>query len=163
MKKGIAAGILGIVSFTSGFALGGKALVGMINDYKERMERNLANMMLFNDWLEFLYSGGSVEQYFQDCGYKKIMVYGNGYIGKRLIQALEQTEIDVITVMDKADFSDRNEMVIGVSEAIPSVDCIVITPVFYYDEISEMLQKKTDIPIISMRAIINAKCRQGEN
>ena len=92
MKKGIVAGIIGVVSFASGFILGGKILVSMINDYKKRMERNLANMMLFNDWLEFLYSGGSVVQYFKSRGYKKIMILptknksrtGSGHIFSRI-------------------------------------------------------------------------------
>lgn len=163
MKKGIVAGIIGVVSFASGFILGGKFLVSMINDYKKRMERNLANMMLFNDWLEFLYSGGSVVQYFKSRGYKKIMIYGSGYISKRLVQALEKTNIQVATVMDKADFSDKNEMVAEAGEVIPMVDCIVITPVFYYDEIVTMLQKRTEIPIVSMQLIIDAGCRQGVN
>ena len=81
--------LIGAVSFASGFFLGGKALVRMINDYKMRMERNLSNMQLFHDWLEFLYSGGSIEQYFHKHGYKKILIYGNGYIGQRLFHALE--------------------------------------------------------------------------
>ena len=54
MKKGYAICFTGAISFVTGFFLGGKALVGMINDYKRRMERNASNMMLFNDWREFL-------------------------------------------------------------------------------------------------------------
>ena len=68
-------------------------LVSMINDDKRRMNRNLSNMTVFNDWLDFLYSGGNVAEYFLEHGYGRIMIYGNGYIGARLIPALKETEI----------------------------------------------------------------------
>lgn len=153
MKKGIWALLIG-GAFGTGFFLGGKTLVGMVNDYKMRMNRNLSNMMLLNDWLDFIYSGGSVDEYFHAHGYNKVMIYGNGYIGARLSQALAGTDIDVIAVMDKAASSNRDGEVIGVSSKIPEVDCIVITPTFYYDEIFHMLRGKTDIPIVSIQTIM---------
>lgn len=140
----------------TGFIFGGKMLVGMINDYKKRMERNLSNMMLFNDWLETLYSGGSIEQYFHNNGYKRIMIYGNGHIGRRLFQALADSDIEVAAVMDKSASGDEDGMVIGPDSKIPDVDCIVITPVYFYDDISAMLQEKTNVPVVSMQKVIGA-------
>lgn len=156
MKKRMVAGVMSTASFAVGFVLGGKILVNMINDYKKRMERNYSNMILFNDWLEFLYSGGSIEQYFRDNDYKKIMIYGNGYIGKRLEQALVGSEIEVAVVMDKSAVADRNNTIkiIGTDSEIPNVDCIVITPIYYYDDIYAMLREKSNIPIVSIQTII---------
>lgn len=153
MKKGIILGLISITSFVVGIILGGKMLVGMINDYKVRMQRNLSNMMLFNNWLEFIYSGGSIDKYFHNHGYKKIMIYGNGYIGTRLCQALEKTDIDVMAIMDKTNPSDAEGMLIGMDGRIPDIDCAVITPVFYHDEIYDMLRKKIKVPIISIEAL----------
>lgn len=154
MKNKLVICLTGILSFGVGFFLGGKMLVGMINDYKMRMERNLSNMMLFNDWLEFIYSGESIEQYFLNHGYKKIMIYGYGYIGKLLTQALSDTGIEVVAIMDKAASSDEMDTVIGVGSSIPDVDCIVVTPVFYFDTIYNMLREKTNIPVISMQSVV---------
>lgn len=146
--------LFGVLSFGAGFFLGGKILVGLINDYKKRMERNLSNMLLYNDWLEFIYSGGCIEQYFYMHEYRKIMIYGNGYIGNRLVQALTDTDIEITAVMDKAALYDKEELVIGIDSEIPDVDCIVITPVFYYDEILGALRERTRIPIVSIQKII---------
>lgn len=154
MKNKIVVCLTGVLSFGAGFFLGGKMLVNMINDYKTRMQRNLSNMMLFNSWLEFIYSGGSIDQYFHNHGYKKIMIYGNGYIGKRLSQALLGTDIEVVAVMDKEVSSDKEKLVIEVDSTIPDVDCIVVTPVFFFDTIYDMLMQKTSIPAISMQTII---------
>lgn len=153
MKKVICALLMG-VSFGTGFFLGGKTLVGMVNDYKMRMNRNFSNMILLNDWLNFIYSGGRVDKYFHVHKYNKVMIYGNGYIGARLSQALAETGIDVIAVMDKTASSNGDGEVIGIDSQIPEVDCIVITPIFYYDEIFYMLQEKTDIPIVSIQTIM---------
>lgn len=147
--------LTGMVSFVAGFFLGGKALVEMINNYKIEKERNLSNMLLFHDWIEFLYSGGCVEQYFHRHNYKRILIYGNGYIGQRLYHALEQTDIDVVAIMDKQNVSDVDVegMLIGVDSDISDIDCVVITPIFYFDEIYNMLRKKTQQPIIAIDAL----------
>lgn len=155
MKKRDRVFMVGAVSFAAGFFFGGKALAGMINDYKKRMERNSLNMQLLNDWMEFLYSGGSVESYFHEHGYKKILIYGNGDIGQRLFQVLEQTDIDVAAIMDKMNSSDfdAESKLIGVDSGIPDIDCVVITPVFYFDEIYRMLREKTEQPVISIEEL----------
>lgn len=147
--------LVGIASFTAGFVFGGKALVGMINDYKRQMERNLSNLLLLNDWMEFLYAGGSIEQYFYEHGYKKILIYGNGYIGQRLYQALERTDINVVAIMDMLNSSDSvtENILIGVDSEMPETDCVVITPVFYFDEIYRMLREKTQQPVISIEEL----------
>lgn len=130
-------------------------LVGMVNDYKMKMDRNACNVGVYDKWLHFLYTGGKVETYFQGHGYGKIMIYGNGYIGKRLLEALLQTNVKVAAVMDK-NTSGGSGLVIGTGDNIPEVDCIVITPVFFYDEIYSMLREKTDIPIVSINDVIGA-------
>lgn len=154
MKKNIIGFIICGVSFGIGFFLGGKMLVSMINDYKMKMNRNRMNMMLLNDWLSFIYSGGSIDKYFLDHGYRKIMIYGNGYIGKRLFQALSGTNIEVIAIMDRQSDSSDKEKIMSVESDIPQVDCIVITPLFFFDEIYDTLQKKTNIPLISLQNVI---------
>lgn len=140
--------------FAAGFFLGGKMLVGMINEYKNGMDRNYTNMAVLNQWLSFLYGGGKVSQFFKDHGYNRIMVYGYGHAGKRLCQALEGTGIEVVAIMDKAAPEAESGKVIGVDSDIPEVDCIVVTPAFYYDEICAFIRSKSEIPIVSMDKLI---------
>ncbi len=143
------------VAFGTGFFLGGKMLVGMINEYKSRMKCEHSNMLVLNDWLYFLYSGKNIEKYFHDLGYGKIMIYGNGNIGKRLFQALSKTDIEVVAIMDKTvTLSDDSGLLIGTDSNIPCVDCIIITPVFYEKEIYNFLNERTKIPVISIRDIV---------
>jgi len=154
MKRCINVFTVGMISFMGGFYLGGKTLAGVINNYKARTERNSANMIVLNDWINFIYSGESIVQYFNKNGFHRIMIYGIGLIGARLQQALGQTDIEVVAVMDKAAHSDTDGMVIGTEADIPDVDCIVVTPVYYYDEIYSMLAERTKVPIVSIKDIL---------
>lgn len=163
MNRKAADFVIAGVSFGTGFFLGGKMLVGMINDYKTRMNRNLFNMLLLNDWLDFIYSGGNVERYFLEHGYHRIMIYGNGYIGARLIQALAGTNVDIAAVMDRTASSGRNGMVIGTDADIPDADCIVITPIYYYESIYHMLKERTQIPIVSVQEVVRRSEKNGPN
>lgn len=153
MKKRVWAAGAGF--FLCGFYLGGKILVDMINDDKMRADRNRANMMLFHDWLAFLNEGGSVERYFHEKHYQKILIYGNGLAGAKLLQALEKTDIEVAAVMDQAAHSDTAGSVIGTDARIPDVDCIVVTPVFSYEEIYDKLSERTTLPVVSIRDILS--------
>lgn len=154
MKKRTIAWLAGVVSFGTGFFLGGKMLVGMVNDCRLRMERNLSNMLVFNDWLEYIYKGNRIEQYFKDNQYSKIIIYGDGYIGSRLLQALSGTEIEIAAVMDKSFTEYTSDLCIGINSEIPEADCIVVTPIFYYDDIYKMLSEKTNIPVIPILDIM---------
>lgn len=154
MKKRTISWLAGAVSFGTGFFLGGKMLTGMVNDCQFRMKRNLSNMLILNDWLEYIYKGNRIERYFQDNKYSKIIIYGGGYIGSRLLQALSGTEIEVAAVMDKSITEYTSDLLIGIDSEMPEADCIVVTPVFYYDEIYKMLSEKTAIPIIPILDIM---------
>ena len=59
--------------------------------------------------------------------------------------------------MDKVAPSDADGLIIGADAEIPESDCIVVTPVFYYEEIYDMLRARTDIPIVSMQTIISCE------
>ena len=41
-----------------------------------------------------------------------------------------------------------------VEEVLPKVDAIIVTPVYFFDEIKDMLQKKTVCRIISLEDVI---------
>lgn len=153
MKKGLIVSITGVCSFGIGFFFGGKMLVGMINDSKRGMKRSSANMLVFHDWIEFIYNGGHIDKYLNDNDYSKVMIYGGGYVGRRLKQALENANIEVTAVMDKMNANGQDGAMLGVDDKVPDVDCIIITPVSYYDEIYNMLQKRTKIPVISIEKL----------
>lgn len=153
MKRGAITCMTGMISFGTGFFLGGKMLVDMINDYKAGMERDQLHFSLADQWLELLYEGRKIDAYFHEKGYHKIMIYGYGNLGRRLLQAFEHADIEVVCVMDQGAH-EKTGTVVGIDAAIPDVDCIVVTPVAHFDSIFQMLRQRTDIPIISIQEVL---------
>lgn len=97
-------------------------------------------------WLENRNAGKNFNDYFKDCGYTKIAIYGAGDLGRLLYQEIKDTEIEILW------FADRNGegiheidgipvVTIEKISSMPEVDILVITPVGNYDAISSLLAK----------------------
>ncbi|MCI9336281.1 MAG: hypothetical protein HFH93_01880 [Lachnospiraceae bacterium] len=147
--------ILACASFIAGFYLGGKSLVGMINKQKDESMRNRRNMELLSKWLDALYDGWNVDKFFEKNNYKNILIYGNGLIGQKLYKALNTANINVVAIMDKQVRGNAEGILIGADSNIPYADCIVITPICYYNQIYCSVRDKTNIPIVSVEDIFN--------
>lgn len=112
-------------------------------------------MMLFNQWMISKQEGKSVVDYFHMKDIHTIAIYGLSFVGKRLKDELNGSDIEVKYAIDKnADniFSDID--VIFPSDGMPDVDAIIVTPVFFYEQIKEELEQLTQTPIISMNDIL---------
>lgn len=143
----------------SGFAAGayfmGRKVSKLVNERKKKADSQAATMLFFNRWLSAKQAGKRLEDYFHAKKYKKIMVYGMGYIGERLVDELEDSDIEIAAAMDRDAASIFADVpVIGIEADIPEADCIVVTPVYFYEEISKMLQNKTSCPIVSIKDIL---------
>ena len=111
-------------------------------------------------WLENRNAGKTFADYFCECGYKEIAIYGIGDIGRLLYEEIRDSDITV------KYFADRNGEgihewdgipVVTVSDIpdMPEVDILVITPVGHYGGISESLAKKAPrVRTLSMREAV---------
>lgn len=96
-----------------------------------------------------------VEDYFYRNRIKTIAIYGMSYIGERLFEELKNTDIEIKYAIDKNNESIYVDIdVLSVDEVLPKVDAIIVTPVYFFDEIKDMLQKKTVCRIISLEDVI---------
>jgi len=111
-------------------------------------------------WLENRNAGKSFVNYFHNCGYKEIAIYGAGDLGRLLYEEIKNSDIKV------RYFVDRNGEGILESEGIKvitidkiqqmqKVDVVVVTPVGNYQEISRLLAiKAPELPTISLREAV---------
>lgn len=126
-----------------------------IIECKEMSDKHLTLMLLMNQWLKIKQDGEEIEDYFYDNEIKTIAIYGMSYAGERLYEELKNTDIEVRYAIDRnceGIYTDID--VLSVDEEFPAVDAIVVTPVFYFKEIKNMLQKKTDCRIVSLEDVI---------
>ncbi len=125
-------------------------------DVQRKMsEKHLALFMLMNQWVAVKQEGKNLADYFVKRGYKIIAIYGMSYVGERLLEELRGSDIQIKYGIDQragAIYSDIE--VVTMEDELTSVDAIVVTPVFFYDEIEEKLSKKTDCPILSIEDIL---------
>lgn len=126
-----------------------------INDTKKISDKYLKMMHVLNQWLANQQAGADISRYFEENGYHTIAVYGLSYLGERLLAALRDTGIEVRYCIDKrADKMFGTEMVKTIEDDLPEVDAIIVTAVYYFDEIEEELSEKVDCPIISLEDVV---------
>lgn len=155
MKKGI----LSILSAVAGAGAGafavGKVTGKAIQDKQKMSDKHLALFLLMNQWVKVKQEGKSLDSYFKENGYHEIAVYGMSYAGETLVNELVNTDIKVKYGIDKnADriYSDVN--VVSMEDKLEKVDVIVVSAVFFFEEIRDELEKKMNCPIISLEDIL---------
>ena len=118
-------------------------------------EKHLALFLMMNQWVKVKQEGKTLESYFRKNGYKKIAIYGMSYVGGTLLDELKETEIEVAYGIDKnVDCIYSDIHIFDPGDNLDDVDAVVVTPIFFMDEIEEMLSVKMNCPIISLEDIL---------
>lgn len=141
-------------------AVAGGAAAGTISSKKiKEMGQKGAKVhrlyMAFDQWLRIRQEGRTLVEYFKQEDYKTVAIYGMKELGERLYDELRDSGITVRYIIDKnADSIYADVDVITPDEKLEPVDVIVVTALYYFDEIEEMLSEKVDYPIISLEDIL---------
>lgn len=155
MKKGV----ISILSTMFGTVMGagtvGRIAGKSIKEARELSEKHLALFLMMDRWVEVKQKGKNIASYFEKNGYKEIAIYGMSYAGKRLLFELKGSGIIVKYGIDqKADEIYADIDILKVDDEPPSVDAIVVTPVFFFDEIEEKLSDFVSCPVISLEDVL---------
>lgn len=138
----------------------GAAAAGNVFNKKAKRNAQFANkhleiMKVMNQWIVDKQKGKDLKDFFLRNGYKEIAVYGMSYLGERLVDELDCSEIKIKYGIDKnADNIYASFDVLKPEDYLPPVDAIVVTSFFFFDEIEELLADKVDYPIVSIEDIV---------
>ena len=154
--KRILSVIAGMVAGAAGgFAVAGNTIGKNADKYRVMSNKHLSLFLLMNDWLMVKQEGKSITEYFVKNSYKSIAVYGLSYVGERVLDELKDSGIEVKYGIDQNAESIFSDIEVYLPEdELPEVDAIIVTPVYFFDEIYEMLSDKVRCPIISMQDIL---------
>lgn len=155
MKKLTASAISLLVGVGVGGAMSQKINNNQFNEKTELSNKHLSLFLLMNQWVKVKQEGKNIADYLKREGYKKIAIYGMSYVGETLASELAETDIEIAYGIDrKADevYADFN--ILSPKDALEDVDAIIVTAIFYYDEIKEILSKKMNCPILSLEDIL---------
>lgn len=155
MKKGIGAFISTLAGAAAGAAAVGASSTKRIKRKDEALKKVHELYMAFDQWLRIRQEGKTLAEYFQRQDYKTVAIYGMKEFGEHLYEELKDTGITVKYIIDKnADSIYADVDVFTPDDALEPVDVIVVTAIYYFDEIEEMLSQKVDYPVVSLEDIL---------
>ncbi|MDE6567099.1 MAG: hypothetical protein K2K70_05140 [Lachnospiraceae bacterium] len=159
MKKVIKTIFLTTMALISGGVLGAAVMWKQkekeIDSARRLSDKHLKMMHVLNQWLASQQVGADISKYFRENQYHTIAIYGMSYLGERLLAALRGTDIEVKYCIDKrAEKLSGTETVMSMEDELPKVDAIIVTAVYFFDEIEDELSEKVDCPIISLEDVV---------
>lgn len=155
MKKVLAKIILILAGAAAGAGVVGLTLSKKINKIQMGRAKVHALYMAFDQWLRIRQEGKTLIDYFKSQGYKTIAVYGMKELGEHLCDELFGSDITVKYAIDQnADQIYAAVDVVTPDDELEPVDAIVVTAIYYFDEIEEALGGKVDCPIVSLEDIL---------
>lgn len=155
MKKGV----LSVLSALTGAAVGAGTLgYQKVKQHEQDfkvIKKNEAILKMFNQWLMIKQEGKSIASYFEANNFKRVAIYGMSYAGERLLDDLKGTGIEVAYAIDQnAERMFADVEVVTVDDVLEPVDAVIVTAIYFFDEIEEKLSDLIDCPIISLEDII---------
>lgn len=153
----------GVISMLTGMAAGavaGSVAAGTLSSKKiQSLVEGHAKVhelyMAFDQWLRIRQEGKTLVEYFIKNNYKTVAIYGMKELGERLYDELQNSGVTVQYIIDKnADIIYTDVDVVTPDDDLAPVDVIVVTAIYYFDEIEEMLSGKVDYPVISLEDIL---------
>ena len=144
--------ILGIL--IGAFLIGGKYYY-KIREAEKLSDKHLEMFLLMYFWVRNLQEGKEIHTFLKEKGYKNISIYGLNYIGKCLWEELNNGNIQINNVIDKnKHVKYKNVVVKSPDDEIEKTDLIIVTALYFFEEVKRELEVKVDCPIISLEDIV---------
>lgn len=134
------------------FVIGGIVTYLEINRYvKDKKQKEQQSEVTRKDniimetlvlWVQIEHEKKDISALLREMNYKKIGIYGYGYLGKQLERVLSDSLVEIVCVIDKKAGTRRNgERIYSPGDPLPAMDAIVVASPFYYAEIKDNLEK----------------------
>ena len=134
-----------------------KDRIGYEIDRQYQTIKNRKMLECLNDMLALKQRNKSIVEYFRKHSINKIAIYGFQYLGQRLLSETDGTEIQVKYIIDRDhSFHGISIPFLFADDNLESVDAIIVTPIFEFYDIRDMLQDEFCGEIISIEDIINS-------
>lgn len=123
-----------------------------------RVARITANYNVLKRWFVLKQHNKTLKSYFEKNNYRRIAIYGMSDLGKYLLEELADSSIKVVCGIDKrAERLTFRVPVLTMEEIFPDVDAIIVTAVYFFQEIKEALRKKVNCPVLSLEDVLDAE------
>lgn len=159
MKKGLSRVLSTLAGAAVGAVAGGMTAGSMSSKKIKKLMDGHAKVhelyMAFDHWLRIRQEGKTLVDFFERNNYKTVAIYGMKELGERLYDELQNSGITVKYIIDKnADTIYADVDVMTPDDELEPVDVVVVTAIYYFDEIEELLSEKVNYPIVSLEDIL---------
>lgn len=122
---------------------------------QQRFDRTGMNYNVLKEWFKLNKQGKTLVGYFESNAYKNIAVYGMTELGQFLVSELSLSSVYVKYGIDRrAEELNAEVPILTMEDELPMVDVVVVSAVFYFDEIASELQNKIECPVISLEDVL---------
>ncbi len=125
-------------------------------ELEKKLQKSVLFYWVFTRWMDLKIRGVGIADILNRLKYNKIAVYGYAELGQLLCKELINTKIQVSYLIDKKvkDTGIENLPVYAPQRELPEVDAIVVTAVYYFDEIQKELLHMGYRNVISFRNLL---------
>jgi LmbE family N-acetylglucosaminyl deacetylase len=108
---------------------------------------------LFTDWIKSYQNKKYIADWFHE---NNVTIYGYAHIGQLLYRELRSADINVEEILDKRELKAEAQecRIVKPQDGNKAVECVVITAIYYYDEIKKELLESGYNNILSIKDII---------
>lgn len=121
------------------------------NEHIKLLSKFQKMFFVYDQWFKFQEKGRYLHEYLNKCGVRRVAIYGDSYIGKRLYHSLQGNGVEVSCFIDKNAAYLEEEIPVYPPEAgLPTVDLIIISLVEAIEAIREDLMRLSETKICSL-------------
>lgn len=135
-----------------------------ISNVEKEQLKNVVNRSIYKwnryacleeKWKKLDEEGKSIDEFFKSKDVQEIAVYGYGVIGKKLVKELQNNNIKIKYIIDQDKTCQNSQMLVFTpNDIFPSVDILIVTPLFDYEKIKSSMQRDEFGRIISIEEVI---------
>lgn len=125
-------------------------------EWEKRLQKSTLFYWILTRWVALKIEGHSVSELLRPYGCHSVAVYGYAELGRLLCQELRNDSIKVLYVLDKkVTNTNRNDLPIFTpSSNLPPVEMVIVTAVYYFDEIKKELTELGYKNVLSFRQLL---------
>lgn len=127
-----------------------------LRDFRTKADRDRKLITVYDQWMLIKQEEKSVADALKSQEFYNVAIYGVGILGERVYAELKGSGIKIDYLIDKSVSGVYIDDVViyKPEDKLPQTDAILVTPVFFYEEIKEDLEKRNPYPVLSFEDIL---------
>ncbi len=145
------------LSWALGLIVGGTMVVKVLGNYCEKITKEKQKFEHYYFFLaDAIKETVCLSQIFEQKKIKSVAIYGYGNVAESVRNILKRNGVETKYFIDKAAQSIQCECkVYSIQEEWPEVDAIIIVPVNYKEEISNLIKNKAGYLTIPLEKVLS--------